>query len=85
VETVQGTLTFELGTGNEIVVGGLSEYPLRGTGLISGKTFVRPELGGEDQQLNQRERFGSTQVCPDREFPQHTVFAQLVARSPSAR
>jgi hypothetical protein len=46
VETVQGMLTYELGTGNEIVVGGLSAYPRSGTGLIKGKTFVRPVLGG---------------------------------------
>ncbi len=46
VETVQGILTYEFGTGNEIVVGGLSAYPLTGTGLIKGKTYVRAVLGG---------------------------------------
>ncbi len=45
-ETVEGMLTYELGAGNEIVVGGLSAYPLRGTGLVRGKSFVRPVLGG---------------------------------------
>lgn len=46
METVQGMLTYELGTGNELVVGGLSEYPLKGTGLLKGRRFVRPVLGG---------------------------------------
>jgi hypothetical protein len=46
METVQGMLTYEIGTGNELVVGGLSEYPLKGTGLLKGRTFVRPVLGG---------------------------------------
>jgi hypothetical protein len=45
-ETVQGMITYELGTGNQIVVGGLGAYPLKGTGLVNGKTFVRPVLGG---------------------------------------
>jgi hypothetical protein len=46
VETVEGLLTFELGAGNEIVVGGLSAYPRTGTGLISSKRYVRAVLGG---------------------------------------
>ncbi len=45
-ETVQGMITYELGNGNQIVVGGLGAYPLSGTGLVRGKTFVRPVLGG---------------------------------------
>lgn len=46
-ETVQGMLTYELGRGNEIVVGGLSANPLSRSGfLIKGKTFVRAVLGG---------------------------------------
>jgi hypothetical protein len=46
METVQGMLTYELGTGNQLVVGGLGAYPLNGTGLRKGRTFVRPVLGG---------------------------------------
>lgn len=47
VETVQGLLTFELGRGNQIVVGGLSANPLSGTGfLVKGNEFVRAVLGG---------------------------------------
>jgi hypothetical protein len=46
METVQGMITYELGTGNQLVVGGLGEYPLKGTGLLKGRTFVRPVLGG---------------------------------------
>jgi hypothetical protein len=45
-ETVQGMITYEFGSGNQIVVGGLGAYPLRGTGLVRGKKFVRPVLGG---------------------------------------
>jgi hypothetical protein len=47
-ETVQGMLTFELGRGNQIVVGGLAAVPLGvpTTGLAKGKTFVRAVLGG---------------------------------------
>jgi hypothetical protein len=47
METVQGMLTYQLGTGNEIVVGGLSANPLSASGfLIKNKTFVRAVLGG---------------------------------------
>ncbi len=46
VETVQGMLTYQMGPGNEIVIGGLSSYPLTGTGLIRGRSYVRPVLGG---------------------------------------
>ena len=47
METVQAMLTFELGSGNEIIIGGLSAYPLnQPPGLIKGKTVVRAILGG---------------------------------------
>jgi hypothetical protein len=40
-------LTYQLGTGNEIVVGGLSASPLNANGfLVKNKTFVRAVLGG---------------------------------------
>jgi hypothetical protein len=45
-ETVQGMVTYELGHGNEIVVGGLAANPLSGRGLIKGQGFVRAVLGG---------------------------------------
>jgi hypothetical protein len=45
-ETVQGILTFEFGQGNTIIVGGLSQFPLRGTGTIINKPFARAVLGG---------------------------------------
>lgn len=47
-ETVQGMLTFELGRGNQIVVGGLAATPLGvpTTGLSKGRTFARAVLGG---------------------------------------
>jgi hypothetical protein len=47
METVQGMLTYQLGTGNEIVVGGLSANPLSASRfLVKNKTFVRAVLGG---------------------------------------
>jgi len=47
METVQGMLTYQLGTGNEIVVGGLSANPLRPSRfLVKNKSFVRAVLGG---------------------------------------
>ena len=45
-ETVQGLITYELGPGNELVIGGLSSYPLIGTELVKGKKYERPVLGG---------------------------------------
>jgi hypothetical protein len=44
-ETVSGTLTYELADG-QIVIGGLSQYPVQGRGIRSGRTYVRPVLGG---------------------------------------
>jgi hypothetical protein len=66
VETVQGTLTFELGTGNEIVVGGLADYPLSGTGLIKGKKFVRPVLGGTGKYAGAKGTLTSVQLSGGR-------------------
>ena len=45
VETVQVSGTFEL-SGGTIVLGGLSLHPLDSTDLVSGKSFVRPVIGG---------------------------------------
>jgi hypothetical protein len=44
-ETVQGMLSFRFLHG-EVVVGGLSQFPLDGTGTIPGRTYVRSVLGG---------------------------------------
>jgi hypothetical protein len=65
-ETVQGTLTYELGTGNELVVGGISEYPRRGTGLLKGKTFVRPVLGGSGKYAGAHGEVYSKQLAAGR-------------------
>jgi hypothetical protein len=47
METVQGMLTYQLGSGNEIVVGGVSANPLKPNQfLIKNKPFVRAVLGG---------------------------------------
>src|SRR5215217_4292337 len=35
-EVVEGLLTFRFGRGDDILVGGLSEFPTRGTGLLVG-------------------------------------------------
>lgn len=47
METVQGMLTYELGTGNDIVVGGLSANRVDVTGIpVKNKPFKRAVLGG---------------------------------------
>jgi hypothetical protein len=61
-ETVQGLLTYEFGPGNEIVVGGLSAYPLKATGLIKGKKFMRPVLGGSGKYNGAKGTVTSTQL-----------------------
>lgn len=61
-ETVQALLTFELGRGNEIVVGGLGQYPRSGIGLLPGKTFVRPVLGGSGRYDGVRGELFSKQL-----------------------
>jgi hypothetical protein len=67
--TVQGMLTYELGEGNELVVGGLSEYPLKGTGLEKGETFRRPVLGGSGKFDGARGEVLSKQL-PDGRYDQ---------------
>ncbi|HEY2200642.1 MAG TPA: hypothetical protein VGH56_02045 [Solirubrobacteraceae bacterium] len=59
-ETVQGMLTFEFGTANQIVVGGLSQFPLTGTGLITGKPYVRAVLGGTGKYAGAKGTLTST-------------------------
>jgi hypothetical protein len=65
-ETVQGLLTFEFGTGNDIVVGGLSAFPLRGTGLIRGKSYVRAVLGGTGRYAGAKGTLTSTLLSSGR-------------------
>jgi hypothetical protein len=65
-ETVQGLLTFEFGTGNQIVVGGLGAYPLTGTGLIPGKHYVRAVLGGTGRYAGAKGTLTSTQLSSGR-------------------
>jgi hypothetical protein len=45
-EVVQAFITYDLGGGNSITVGGVGQYPAGGKGLVANKTFVRPILGG---------------------------------------
>lgn len=67
METVQGMLTYELGRGNELVVGGLSAYPLKGTaGLLKGKVFVRPVLGGSGKYAGAHGQVFSKQLSGGR-------------------
>jgi hypothetical protein len=66
VLTVQGMLTYELGAGNEIVIGGLASYPLNAAGLIRGKTFVRAVLGGTGRYAGASGTLTSKQVAPGR-------------------
>jgi hypothetical protein len=68
-ETVEGMITYELGTGNQIVIGGLSAYPLTSTGLAKGKTFVRPVLGGSGKYAGAHGEVMSKQL-PDGRYDQ---------------
>jgi hypothetical protein len=45
-EIVQATITYELTDGDQILVGGVAEYPAEGGGLVEGEEYVRPVLGG---------------------------------------
>lgn len=66
METVQGMITYELGAGNEIVIGGLSAYPLESTGLTRGRSFVRPVLGGTGKYAGAKGTVTSTQLSGGR-------------------
>ena len=45
-EVVQANITYEVGEGNQILVGGTAEYPDEGGGLVQGEEYDRPILGG---------------------------------------
>ena len=45
-EVVQAMITYELGEGDQILVGGTAEYPADGDGLVEGEEYARPILGG---------------------------------------
>jgi hypothetical protein len=45
-ETVQAMITFDLGDGDRITVGGIGEYPRGDKDLIENQQFERPILGG---------------------------------------
>ncbi len=46
VSVVQAMITYEIGEGSQILVGGTAEYPADGGGLVEGEQYVRPILGG---------------------------------------
>lgn len=66
VLTVQGMITYELGAGNEIIIGGLGSYPLSGVGLVKGKAFVRAVLGGTGKYAGATGTVTSKQIGPGR-------------------
>jgi hypothetical protein len=45
-EVVQAMITYDMGEGDQIVVGGTAEYPADGEGLVEGEEYARPILGG---------------------------------------
>ena len=45
-ETVQAMITFDLGDGDRITVGGIGEYPRGDKNLVENRSFERPILGG---------------------------------------
>jgi hypothetical protein len=65
-ETVQGLLTFDFGTGNQIIVGGLAAYPLTGTGLITGTHYLRAVLGGTGRYAGAKGTLTSTRLSSGR-------------------
>jgi hypothetical protein len=66
-ETVQGMLTYQLGTGNDIVVGGLSANPLGASGfLVKNKPFVRAVLGGTGKYSGARGTVTTTRLTTTR-------------------
>jgi hypothetical protein len=61
-ETVQAMLTYQFGAGNEIIIGGLGAYPLKSTGLVRGKPFVRAVLGGTGKYAGAKGTVTTTQL-----------------------
>lgn len=45
-ETVQAMITYDLGDGNRLTVGGIGEYPRGDSELIENQEFERPIIGG---------------------------------------
>lgn len=45
-EVVQAMITYEVGEGNQILVGGTAEYSSESDGLAQGEEYVRPIIGG---------------------------------------
>jgi hypothetical protein len=45
-ETVQAMITYDLGHGDRITVGGIGKYPRGDVGLVENQEFERPILGG---------------------------------------
>ena len=45
-ETVQAMITYDLGDGDRLTVGGIGEYPRGDTDLIENQKFERPIIGG---------------------------------------
>jgi hypothetical protein len=62
-ETVSGQLSFRLGSGDEIVVGGLAEYPSdENSGFVVGKQFTRAVFGGTGRYAGARGTLMSTRL-----------------------
>jgi hypothetical protein len=65
---VQANITYDL-RGGQLVVGGLSRYPIDGNRPIRGRTFVRPVLGGTGRYAGARGTM-ITRTRPDGSFRQ---------------
>src|SRR4051794_30451801 len=59
-ETVQAQLTFLFANGSQIVVGGIGQFPLGGTGLLTNRSYRRPILGGSGRYIGARGELVST-------------------------
>lgn len=53
-ETVQAMISYDLGGGDRITVGGLGEYPRGDKDLIANQKFERPILGGTGRYADAR-------------------------------
>lgn len=80
VETVQGSVTFELADG-QIVAGGLSQYPLDAAGLLVGTGYARPVLGGTGRYAGMRGTLTSTRL-PDGGYEQRFDLAPAATSAP---
>ncbi len=68
-EVVQSLITYQFGDGDSITIGGISRYPTGDVGLIPGRRYVRPILGGTGKYADSRGEL-TTARRPDGRYDQ---------------